>query len=83
MVVDTLCLVGFFWISIRSRKIWALFAAALQLDDVVIHYSAALVPRLNSYGYVTALYIFGGYGLLAVLVFSLWEKRQDERYLAN
>lgn len=80
--IDTACLIGFVSISLVSRKLWSLLAAALQLDDVVAHYSTALMPRLDTYGYVTAVYIFGGYALLAVLLFSLWEKRRDDRYLA-
>jgi len=79
LIVDSLALVSFVWISIRWRQLWSLLAAAFQLDDVLCHAAMALVPEVGDYGYVTGLMIWGGYGLMAAMAFAIWEVRRDRR----
>lgn len=81
LAVDCLCLVGFFVISLKSRSLWSLLATSCQLDDVFCHIGKSLVPHMGGYGYVTGMYIWGGYGLLFSLLLSVWERHIDQRYV--
>lgn len=79
LIVDSLALISFVWISLKWRQLWSLLAAAFQLDDVLCHLAMALVPSIGGYGYVTGLLIWGGYGLMAVMAFAIWEIKLDAR----
>jgi hypothetical protein len=81
LLVDSLCLIGYLILSVRDRSLWSLMASVFQFDDVACHLGKILAPRLGGYGYVTGILIFGAYGLVLALVFSLWEARQDARYI--
>ncbi|MGA9659003.1 MAG: hypothetical protein WBQ60_07895 [Asticcacaulis sp.] len=62
--IVTLCLLVH--LSLVSKKIWTIFAAASQLDAIASHLAQVFLP----YGqrvYVSVLAIWGGYGLLICL----------------
>lgn len=81
LLIDCLCLVGYAGLSLHSRSLWSLMAVVFQFDDVACHLGKILVPRLGGYGYATGILIFGAYGLVFALAFSIWEEAQDTRWL--
>ena len=67
ILIDTICLVVFTALSLKVRRLWTLFVAASQLDDVTSHFAA----RMFHYGlwsYIVATGIWGGEFILACLV---------------
>ena len=67
-VIDVVVFVLYAWLSLRERKIWVLVAAAFQLNTVLSHIIWWLFPQVGQVAYVTALGIFGGYGLLFAIL---------------
>ena len=72
MAIDTAVLIGFTALSLRSRRLWTLFMAAFQLNDVMTHF-AAFVPGMDTYTYVTAIGFWGGWGLIFILTWGTWD----------
>ncbi len=72
---DVVVLVLFTGLSLRVRKLWTVFLAALQLDAVVGHFTAKLA-HYELYPYVVAVGLWGGYGLLIVLMIAVVNYRR-------
>ncbi|MEI9903976.1 MAG: hypothetical protein WDN06_08335 [Asticcacaulis sp.] len=70
--IDSVVLVAFTWLSLWSRRLWTVVLAAFQLNDVLTHL-AALSPKMDTFTYITALGIWGGWGLVAVLGWAVWD----------
>lgn len=88
-LIDVCGLVAFAALSIWSRKIWALFAGAFQLNTVLSHVVWWLFPQVGLVSYVTALGLWGGYGLLCTILMGMvgvemerWRKRPAKAKIA-
>ncbi len=67
MIIDCTCLVVFAAVSLRTRRLWTLFATACQLDDVMSHVAAQL-SHFQLYSHIVAAGLWGGEALLACLI---------------
>jgi hypothetical protein len=76
--VDVITLITLTWLSLWSRKVWTLFAAAFQLDAVASHI-AAFLSHISLFSYVTGLGIWGGYGLILALGVGVWGCERERR----
>lgn len=66
--IDLIAFSVFAYISLKSRLIWTVFVAAFQLNAVAIHLAATISGSIKAFGYLTANWIWGGYGLLIPLL---------------
>lgn len=67
ILIDIVCLIAFTILSLWSRRIWTIFLAAFQLDAVMSHFAVGLSGHIGGWAYVTALGIWGGFGLVFAL----------------
>ena len=67
ILIDIFVLFVFIAVSLKTRRLWTLFAAASQVDDVASHFGARLL-HWGLYSYVTATGIWGGYFLIGCIV---------------
>ena len=66
-IIDCTVLVVFVTVSLRTRLLWTLFAAACQVDDVMSHFAAQL-SHFQLYSHIVAAGLWGGEALLACLI---------------
>ena len=66
-IIDCTALAVFVILSLRTRRLWTVFAAACQLDDIMSHVVAQL-SHFQLYSHIVAAGIWGGEGLLACLI---------------
>lgn len=82
-LIDLMAFLIFAYISLKSRLIWTLFVAAFQLNAVAIRLSATISGSIKVFGYLTANWIWGGYGLLIPLLIgtiqSIRERAETRR----
>jgi len=67
MIIDMACLAVFLALSLRTRRLWTLFAAACQLDDIMSHFAAQL-GHFQVYSHIVAAGLWGGEALLFCLL---------------
>lgn len=74
--VDSATLVYFVWVSLRSRRIWTVVAAAFMTLIVASHVATAIDFRLaiNTFRLSMALW---SYGILACIGFGTWSSRGE------
>ena len=77
-IIDLVTLGLFIILSLQSRKLWPIFLAALQLDTVVGH-AAAQLARFGQYPYAVATGLWGGEGILIVILVGTISHRSSER----
>ncbi len=65
-LIDTFVLLVFIGVSLKTRRLWTLLAAASQLDDVASHFGQQLI-HYGGYSYITATGIWGGYFLIGCI----------------
>ena len=65
--VDLLVFLALTALSLWSRRLWTLFAAAFMLDDVASHFAFGMASHIGGWAYITALGIWGGYGIIFAL----------------
>jgi len=65
-LIDTFVLLVFIGVSVKTRRLWTLLAAASQLDDVASHFGQQLI-HYGGYSYITATGIWGGYFLIGCI----------------
>lgn len=70
--VDIAALIGFYVLSVVTRRIWALFMVGFQLNAVAAHVAALVHPEIGRVTYITAAGFWGGYGLVAALAVGVW-----------
>ena len=79
LIIDGMMALAFIVLSVRSRKLWTVFAAGCAINAVLSHL-AGLLGRIDIAAYVTAITMWGGYGMLASLTAGLisveWTKRK-------
>lgn len=69
--IDAALLALLFWIALRSKRYWPLFAAGLQLLAVVTHVARALDTQVSGWAYLTAGLVFN-YVTLFVIGYGAW-----------
>ncbi len=77
-IIDLVTLCLFIILSLRSRKVWPIFLAALQLDTVVGH-AAARLAGFGVYPYAVATGLWGGEGVLIAVLIGTISHRMSER----
>jgi hypothetical protein len=75
LVVDTLVLVGFVVIALRSDRFWPLWAAGLQLTISMSHFLKAIQPSLVPIAYAAAER-FWSYPTLFILFVAAWRQHR-------
>jgi hypothetical protein len=78
LVIDTLVLLAFVAIALRSDRFWPLWAAGLQLTISMSHLLKAIQPSLLPIAYAAAER-FWSYPTLIIIAVGAW--RQHRRYL--
>jgi hypothetical protein len=73
IVVDIGALLAFVGLSLWSRRIWTLFISAFQLNAVLSHFVGRLPIHVDTYTLITALSLWGGYGLTFALMAGMWQ----------
>ena len=63
ILIDSLVLVVFVAASVKSRRLWTIFATASQIDDVASHITARLL-HFGLWSYLSAVGIWGGWFLI-------------------
>ena len=77
VVIDVVSLIAFVALSLWSRRVWTIFMAAFQLDAVMAHFAVGLSGHIGGWAYITALGIWGGYGLVFALAGGMiWPARE-------
>jgi hypothetical protein len=77
-LIDIVVLILFVGMSLKSRKLWTVFMAAFQFDAVVGHAAATLV-HFGRYPSAVAVGLWGGQGLLYVLIAGTLSYRHSEK----
>jgi hypothetical protein len=78
LVIDTVVLLAFVAIALRSDRFWPLWAAGLQLTISMSHLLKAIQPSLLPIAYAAAER-FWSYPTLIIIAVGAW--RQHRRYL--
>ena len=81
-IIDCTVLVVFVTVSLKTRRLWTLFAAACQVDDVMSHVVAQL-SHFQLYSHIVAAGIWGGEALLACLIAGTGGYRRRLKRAAN
>lgn len=71
LAIDTLTLVVFVWISLRSRRIWTAIAAAFMAIIVASHVAIIIDLRVT-FGTLLLGMAIWSYGVLACIAFGTW-----------
>ena len=72
VAVDIMALLAFAGLSLWARRIWTLFISAFQLNAVMSHFVGRLSINVDTYTLITALSLWGGYGLTFALMAGMW-----------
>ena len=80
LIVDSLVLVSFIFIALRSDRFWPLWVAGLQLTISMSHLFKAIDPNLLPMAYAAAER-FWSYPTLLIIAIGAW--RQHRRYAVN
>jgi hypothetical protein len=75
LIIDTLVLVAFVAIALRSDRFWPLWVAGLQLTISMSHMFKALVPSLMPLAYAAAER-FWSYPTLIIIAIGAWRQHQ-------
>ncbi len=82
MVIDVAVLLAFARLSLWSRRPWTLVLTAFQFNDVMI-YPAAYLSHMDTFTFLTALGFWGGWALLAVLTWAIWDHARRQRSVSS
>ncbi len=72
VMVDVAALIAFVVLSLWSRRIWTIFMAAFQLNTVISHFAVYLSSHVDMYTQITAVGLWGGYGVSLALIAGMW-----------
>ena len=75
LIVDSLALLGFVLLALRSRRFWPLWVAAFQLTSVFAHFLKAIRWDLLPQVYAAAER-FWIYPIFMIIVLGTWRGRQ-------
>jgi hypothetical protein len=73
VAIDIIALLTFVILSLWSRRIWTLLISAFQLNAVMSHFVGRLPIHVDTYTLITALSLWGGYGLTFALMAGMWQ----------
>ena len=76
LAVDVLTLVVFVWISVRTRRIWTVVAAAF-LAIIVASHVAVMIDLRVTLGTLFIGMAMWSYGVLACIAFGTWAAWRD------
>ncbi|KQZ05785.1 hypothetical protein ASD21_19155 [Caulobacter sp. Root1455] len=76
LAIDVLTLVAFVWISMRTRRIWTLVAAAFMAIIVASHLAVMIDLRVTL-GTLWISMAMWSYGLLGCIAFGTWAACRD------
>lgn len=76
LAVDVLTLIAFIWISMRTRRIWTLVAAAFMALIVASHLAVMIDLRVTL-GTLWISMAMWSYGVLACIAFGTWAAWRD------
>ncbi len=77
-LVDWGVLIGLVSVSVWTRRIWTIFAAAFSLNEVAAHYIGYWV-HIGTFTAVTSMGIWGGYGVVTALGLGVWSHERRKR----
>jgi hypothetical protein len=69
--LDALLLALYFWISMRTRRFWPLFATGFQVLIVVTHLGRAADAGISGWAYITGQLILS-YAVLFTIGYGAW-----------
>ena len=75
LAIDVLTLMIFVWVSIRSRRLWTVIAAAFQMIIVASHIAVIIDLRVTINTLKASMAIWS-YGILACIAFGTWTVRR-------
>jgi len=75
VVIDTLVLLAFVFIALRSDRFWPLWVAGLQLTMSMSHLFKALLPSLMPFAYAAAER-FWSYPTLIIIFIGAWRQHR-------
>ena len=78
LAIDVLTLMIFVWVSIRSRRLWTVIAAAFQMIIVASHIAVMIDLRVSLNTLRVSMAIWS-YGILACIAFGAWTGRDRGR----
>jgi len=73
VAIDTATAIILVGISLKSRRLWTLFAAASMLGAVVCHIMVNAFDEMGYFSYITALGVLSGLYLILALGLGVWE----------
>ncbi len=82
VMIDVIGLIAYVILSLWSRRIWTLFMAAFQLNTVISHFAVYLSSHVDMYTQITAVGLWGGYGVSLVLIAGMWNLERKRRRTA-
>jgi hypothetical protein len=77
LAVDTVTLVVFAWISMRTRRIWTIVASAFMAIIVASHVAVIIDLRVTL-GTLFISMAMWSYGVLACIAFGTWAARRGQ-----
>lgn len=81
LIVDSLALLGFIFIALRTDRFWPLWVAGLQLTSLIAHFLRAIDSALIPQVYAAAAR-FWVYPIFAIILIGTWRthrRRQQDR----
>jgi len=61
----------YFWIALRTRRYWPLFAGGFQLLVIITHVGHLIDPRISGWAYLTAQLVWA-YLVLISIAYGAW-----------
>jgi hypothetical protein len=81
LIIDSVVLVAFVAIALRSDNFWPLWVAGLQLTISMSHVLKAIDANLNPIAYATAERVWS-YPILIIIAFGAWGQHRRKTVLA-
>jgi len=79
ILIDIVALIALAILSLWSRRLWTVFITAFQLNAVLSHFLGRLPISVDTYTLITALGLWGGYGLTFALMAGMWQVERERR----
>ena len=78
LAIDTVALIAFIWISIRTRRIWTVVASAFLAIIVASHVAVVIDLRVTLGTLLISMAVWS-YGVLACIAFGTWTSWRARR----
>lgn len=80
LVIDGAFMLYFIVLSLHTRKLWLLAAAACMVNTMMAHIVNLLAPSVNTYSYITGIGFWGGIAIYLAIGGGVWEEQVRRRY---